>query len=305
MKKVFAMLLVIVFCLMMTACGEKDNLTSKNENDVDVVVSQVIDDNNTNKENVQGKEEVQNQNNVINNSKPSSNQTPNNSSVVSQTTANNTPSHVCSYSPATCTSPAKCSCGATVGNELGHYYNKATCTEAAKCSRCGTSNGSALGHDYNDGKCKKCGQKDPNYTEMIYSVGQTWIVDGQWEFTITGVKKHHHCNDYWDSTVGLEGSEEVVLIEYTYKNIGYEHANGLYMWSLNFSVYDQDGESAETYACLHDVDAKQCMISGTKSSGTIAYSLKNPSSQITLVIRNMHTSDTKEEKTARFSLFVS
>ncbi len=46
--------------------------------------------------------------------------------------------HTHSYTyPATCTSPAKCRCGATYGPALGHAWAGATCQTAARCSRCG------------------------------------------------------------------------------------------------------------------------------------------------------------------------
>lgn len=43
------------------------------------------------------------------------------------TTKPNTTTHTHSYSDATCTTPAKCSCGATNGNALGHNYKKGFC----------------------------------------------------------------------------------------------------------------------------------------------------------------------------------
>lgn len=56
--------------------------------------------------------------------------------------------HTHSYSDATCTSPKKCSCGATSGTALGHNWQDATCTSPKKCSRCGITTGTALGHTY-------------------------------------------------------------------------------------------------------------------------------------------------------------
>lgn len=61
--------------------------------------------------------------------------------------------HKHSYSAATCTSPARCSCGATKGSSLGHSYTSATCTSAAKCTRCGATKGSALGHSCTKATC--------------------------------------------------------------------------------------------------------------------------------------------------------
>jgi len=73
-----------------------------------------------------------------------------------------TNSHTHSYSNATCTAPAKCSCGATKGSALGHKFSAATCTAPKKCSTCGATEGSALGHKYSSYKCTVCGAADPS-----------------------------------------------------------------------------------------------------------------------------------------------
>ena len=87
-------------------------------------------------------------------------------------TSSTQPPHSHSYGEATCTSPAKCSCGATNGSALGHSWNNATCTSAKTCSRCGSTNGSALGHSYSSGKCSRCGASDPNYVAHSHAYGE-------------------------------------------------------------------------------------------------------------------------------------
>ena len=124
--------------------------------------------------------------------------------------------HTHSFSNATCTAPAKCSCGATNGSALGHNYSNATCTSAKKCSRCGITSGSALGHSYSEGVCSRCGAKDSNYVKT-YSIGETWVVDEQWELTIHSAKKHYLCNKYSDN----DNAAECVIVTYSYKNLGY------------------------------------------------------------------------------------
>ena len=75
--------------------------------------------------------------------------------------SSNTPSHVHTWTSATCLKPKTCtSCGETTGAALGHSFKvtsstQATCTSGGKtistCTRCGktqTSTSSALGHDY-------------------------------------------------------------------------------------------------------------------------------------------------------------
>lgn len=68
--------------------------------------------------------------------------------------------HTHSYAPATCTEPAKCSCGATSGNPLGHDWEAATCQSPKKCKRCNATEGSVdtAAHVDSDknGRCDRC-----------------------------------------------------------------------------------------------------------------------------------------------------
>ncbi len=45
-----------------------------------------------------------------------------------------------------------------------HNYSNATCTSPQKCS-CGATKGSALGHSYSGKYCSRCGKSNPNYSE--------------------------------------------------------------------------------------------------------------------------------------------
>lgn len=210
------------------------------------------------------------------------------------------------YGNATCTTASTCSqCGATTGKALGHDWKSATCTEAKKCRRCQKTDGSALGHDYkgqtcttdgactrcnkkaaatghkySNGKCVNCGADDPN---KVYTMGETWIVDGQWEFTVNSVEVHRLCNSYSNDREGYT-NEMVVVINYTYKNLGYQNTNiDLWFSSISFDVYDGEGEAAETYACTHDKGPKECIV-GMKCTASQAYVLSNDSNTITLKV---------------------
>ena len=69
--------------------------------------------------------------------------------------------HTHVWSDATCTEPAKCECGETNGDALGHTWVDADCDTPKTCSVCGETEGEALGHTFVDGVCG-CGEKDPN-----------------------------------------------------------------------------------------------------------------------------------------------
>ncbi len=92
--------------------------------------------------------------------------------------------HKHSYSKATCTKPATCSCGATQGSTAAHNWNAATCKAPKTCSVCGATEGSKGQHTYSGGKCTVCGlsntlnPKKDLKTDVEY-VGNLKVVDGE------------------------------------------------------------------------------------------------------------------------------
>ena len=128
-KKITALLLAICLLFCLSACNDNnansDTLTNVSHNST----SAPTNNSNTSQE--------------TNNS---------NNSVPNDPTENN-PVHVHSYSQATCTTPATCSCGTTKGIALGHDYADATCTTPKTCKNCKATTGSALGHNYADATC--------------------------------------------------------------------------------------------------------------------------------------------------------
>ena len=202
------------------------------------------------------------------------------------------------------------SCGASVNKQTQeqtqtqvhvHSYSNANCTEAAKCF-CGATNGYPLGHIYTNGFCSRCGSKDSNYVKT-YSVGETWIVDDQWEFTINSVTNHSLCNSYHNERHNYK-NEQVIIIDYTYKNTGYRgNIQDLYISATSFYVYDQDGTCAEMYACTHTNSPKVCAV-GTRCTAQESFVLATTSSKITLVVSE-YTSNNLGTVKATFELDIS
>lgn len=77
------------------------------------------------------------------------------------------------FADATCAAPKTCTvCGATEGEATGHSFADATCGAAKTCTVCGATEGQALGHSFTQGKCARCGTAQPGY-KALTSCGWT------------------------------------------------------------------------------------------------------------------------------------
>ena len=137
----------------------------------------------------------------------------------------------------------------------------------------------------------------PGETEVpektSYGAGETWVVPGQWEITINSVKTHSLCNSVSNEKYGYT-NQQVVILEYTYKNLGIE--DGLYVSPYSMDFYDEDLATAQTYACTHDKSPKKCIV-GAKCTTTQAFILENYSSKVTVVIEEYDSNNTKHKAT--------
>ena len=76
--------------------------------------------------------------------------------------------HTHTFGDATCTAPAKCECGETKGEALGHTAGDvATCTTAQTCTVCNAELVAALGHSYVDSVCTVCGYVMPDLVNAV------------------------------------------------------------------------------------------------------------------------------------------
>lgn len=82
----------------------------------------------------------------------------------------------------------------------------------------------------------------------IYKVGETWVEEGLWEFTVTGVRTVEERNDYADTNPAA-----VYVVEYTYKNLGFTdptgYSDGLYfdIGYVDSSIIDNASTMGYTY----------------------------------------------------------
>ena len=72
------------------------------------------------------------------------------------------PEHIHEWIHATCTEPIQCQCGETKGQPMGHTWRNATCTAPKTCTTCNETSGTPLDHTYADGVCTSCGAAAPH-----------------------------------------------------------------------------------------------------------------------------------------------
>lgn len=150
---------LITFCL--TSCG--DDIGNYYAPDSSVVLSDSAyndsQDENTVSE-VGSTETISNNSSSVDKSNTPSSSKPSSSSKI----ISSTPVHTHSFSPATCTTPRTCSCGATEGTANGHDWKDATYTSAKTCTTCGATEGDPIdppgkenyhGHVYTGGSSSK------------------------------------------------------------------------------------------------------------------------------------------------------
>lgn len=240
-KKLISLLLAVWMFFCLSACGttktngNPTNTLSESQTDT----TQDIDENTSGEENnhVSSNTEATNENDTK--SQPSTNQSKPTSNI-------NQPTHTHSYSNATCTSPKKCSCGATAGTALGHQFSSATCTSPKICSRCGKTSGNALGHNYSaancnspktctrcgqtsgsalghnyvNNKCSRCGKVDPD--SLPVGLEQLHVIDSNSDYY--SFKNETIQDTFGNKYVGYHRFKEVGETAYAIFNLNYKYS---------------------------------------------------------------------------------
>lgn len=176
-----------------------------------------------------------------------------------------------------------------------HDYSEGSCETPAECSKCYHTKAPAPGHNYVDGSCTACGQRE------VYGLGETWVVDGMWELTVNSVKPHILCNKYENDREGYT-NEQVVLVEYTYKNIGRPDHNGSGLYIRPETVYDEKMVLAnDDYFCYCGYQEIPEFISiGSSCRVVMAVALENDSDEITIIFSQ--TDSYKQKHTVTFKV---
>lgn len=243
MKKIVSLLLAVMMVLSMSACRgnettiDNDTGVSTTQNQTDVTdtssTEQNTDTPSSTTDNIGGSDSTDVPSSTTSTPTTTTKPEASNPTITEpETSKPSTPTHTHSYSNATCTEPAKCSCGATDGNALGHKYSNATCTEAKKCSRCGETSGKALGHKWQEATCKApktcsvCKTTEGNLGNHKYTNGKCNYCSKQQIINPkTGLKKGA---DYYHVSVSGDGYCTLIIWQFDGTIICPKNPNGVY-----------------------------------------------------------------------------
>lgn len=137
--------------------------------------------------------------------------------------------------------------------------------------------------------------------EKIYSVGDTWTVDGQWSITINSIMETDYRNQFSEKEPA-----QVFIIDFVYENIGYEDKSGLmdglFFDLTNGQIVDSEGFMGYSYPGEVTDYAKETPI-GAKCKAQNCIAVDNISSEIKINL-SKHDGTGKEQK-ATFTLSIN
>lgn len=115
----------------------------------------------------------------------------------------------------------------------------------------------------------------------IVKVGETWVVDGQWKLTINSVKTTKQRNEFSD-----KNPKQVIYINYSYENIGYEdstgYMDGLYFDLTSGQIVDGNGEMGYSYPNDITTYPQETPVGAKCNNVQVCVGLNNESEQITI-----------------------
>ena len=139
--------------------------------------------------------------------------------------------------------------------------------------------------------------KTENSKDKVYGLNEEWIVDGQWKLKITEVKTTQ------DRTKHIkENIAQVVIIEYTYENLGFKNEyQDLFL--VPRTVVDRAEREARVYPISSQKYPEPTPV-GAISESTMGYGLSVESDKIKISF-NQFDNDGKKMESATFEVPVT
>lgn len=130
--------------------------------------------------------------------------------------------------------------------------------------------------------------------ERIYGLGDTWKVDGQWELTFDKVTVTEERNNY-----SGKNPKQVLIVDYTYKNIGYKHdiLDGLrFSFFVDSQIVDSTGLVGYDYS-LEGLNSPKYAPIDASCKAQDSLGLDNKSSEVKIIMSKYDGNEVKRSAT--------
>lgn len=121
------------------------------------------------------------------------------------------------------------------------------------------------------------GEEKENEKIKEYKAGDEWIVDGQWKLKILEAKKSDERNEF-----SKKNPKEVVIITYTYENLGYKNDDMDGLFLMPDGVIDQAGSIGYSYPITTENYPDNIPIGSKIEKADAAFGINNESKTITV-----------------------
>ena len=129
--------------------------------------------------------------------------------------------------------------------------------------------------------------------EKTYGLGETWTIDGQWSLTFNSVTTTDERNQFSDKTPA-----QVVILDYTYQNIGYEGSfMDLYVSDSSMDIIDSNGQLADSYPVSTPNNPQETPVGVTCANAQVAIGLNNQSYEIQIIVSLYDSNSTEHSAT--------
>lgn len=145
-----------------------------------------------------------------------------------------------------------------------------------------------------NGSSNSSGSQNQSAAKSEFAIGETWMVDGQWELTVDSIEEISDRNEFAD-----QNPAAVYVVSYTYNNLGYKDANGIMdglFFSLDDSIVDCEGSMGYSYPGEVQKYPQQIPV-GANCSAQVCIGVDHAGTPIRLNVNDYDGNGTKQSAT--------
>lgn len=150
----------------------------------------------------------------------------------------------------------------------------------------------AVSIENEDTKSEDNNKETESDAKQEIKAGEEWIVDGQWKLKVNSVKSLEGRNESVE-----EQPAEVVMVDYSYENLGYESEDGMDLYITPDRIIDGEGEMGSTYPAVEDYNSpKETPVGAKMENAQEAFGLNNESDKVKVIFTQYYVDDNGDMK---------